>query len=83
MRKHIFYKWSDLTRKEQQKNIDNTSMIIDCCIAHPNKTVTFEQMNRIGLNHLYHFLINIYNEKNPDKRVEVTDTGMVYKEGKV
>lgn len=76
---HRFYKWNDLTKKEQQKNMDMTSMVIDCCIAYPNRTVTFEQMNKIGLTHLYHFLIDIYNDKNPGKRVEVTDNGMVYR----
>lgn len=76
---HLFYRWNDLTKKEQQKNMDLTSMVIDCCISHPNRTVTFEQMNKIGLTHLYHFLIDIYNDKNPGKRVEVTDNGMVYR----
>lgn len=76
---HRFFKWNDLSKKEQQTNMDMTSMVIDCCIANPGKTVTFEQMNRIGLTHLYHFLVDIYNDRNPGKKVEVTDNGMVYR----
>ena len=74
---HRFMKWNDLTEKEQADNMSMTQVVIDFCYANPNHIVTFDQMNKMGLKHVYHFLIDIFNEKH-EKKINVTDRGMVY-----
>lgn len=73
-----FYPWNSLTTKEQNENILLTGILFQYCIDHPNKEITFEQMNRIGLSHLYRFFVDDYNSKNKDKKLTLTDTGLAY-----
>lgn len=74
---HHFMKWNDLTEAEQADNMSMTQVVIDFCYENPNRLVTFDQMNKMGLSHVYHFLIDIFNEKH-EKKIDVTDKGMVY-----
>ena len=50
MRKHIFYKWSDLTDQQKSENTEKTEVLFSFCEKNPGITVTYEQMNKMGLN---------------------------------
>lgn len=62
MRKHIFYRWNDLTEEQKLENTEKTDILFSFCENNPGVTVTFEQMNNIGLSHLYKFKVDKYNE---------------------
>lgn len=74
MRKHIFYRWSFLTEEEKKDNIEKTRILFDFLTKNPNKKVTFEQMNNIGLNHLYKFNVDDFNAKT-EHEIEIDETG--------
>lgn len=74
MRKHIFYKWSDLTDKQKSENTEKTEILFNFCENNPGKTVTYEQMNKMGLSHLYHFKVDKYNELS-DHEMIVDEVG--------
>ena len=74
MRKHVFYKWSDLTDQQKSENTEKTEVLFSFCEKNPGITVTYEQMNKMGLNHLYHFKVDKYNELS-DHEMIVDDMG--------
>lgn len=74
MRKHIFYRWNLLTEEEKKDIIRKTKILFDFCEKNPSKKVTFEQMNKIGLNHLYKFLVDDYNSES-NHELEVDEIG--------
>ena len=76
MRKHIFYRWSLLTEEEKKDNIEKTRILFDFLTKNPNKKVTFEQMNNIGLNHLYKFNVDDFNAKSLHE-IEIDETGCI------
>lgn len=76
MRKHIFYRWSLLTEGEKKDNIEKTRILFDFLTKNPNKKVTFEQMNNIGLNHLYKFNVDDFNAKS-EHEIEIDETGCI------
>lgn len=76
MRKHIFYRWSLLTEEEKKDNIEKTRILFDFLTKNPNKKVTFEQMNNIGLNHLYKFNVDDFNAKT-EHEIEIDETGCI------
>lgn len=69
MRKHIFYRWSALTEEEKKDNLVKTRILFSFCENNPNTTVTYEQMHKIGLKHLYKFLVDDYNAKSDHEMV--------------
>lgn len=77
---HKYYQWWQLTNKEKMDNIHLFQTVVNFCRLNLHKTVTFEQMNRAGLSHIYHFMIDEYNNKCPDYPLILTDNG-VYCEG--
>ena len=76
MRKHIFYRWFLLTEEEKKDNIEKTKILFDFLTKNPNKKVTFEQMNNIGLNHLYKFNVDDFNAKS-EHEIEIDETGCI------
>ena len=76
MRKHIFYRWSLLTEEEKKDNIEKTRILFDFLTKNPNKKVSFEQMNNIGLNHLYKFNVDDFNAKS-EHEIEIDETGCI------
>lgn len=74
MRKHIFYRWSLLTEEEKKDNIEKTRILFDFLTKNPNKKVTFEQINKIGLSHLYKFNVDDFNAKT-EHEIEIDETG--------
>ena len=76
MRKHIFYRWFLLTEEEKKDNIEKTRILFDFLTKNPNKKVTFEQMNNIGLNHLYKFNVDDFNAKSKHE-IEIDETGCI------
>ena len=75
---NMFYPWTQLTKREQDINNRLTGIIFQFCREHPNTEVTFEQMNRVGLTHLYRFWVDEYNRKFTDKPLTLTENGLIY-----
>ena len=73
-----FYPWNQLTKREQDINNFLTGVVFKFCREHPNTEVTYEQMNRAGLTHLYRFFLDEYNRKYTDKPLKLTETGLIY-----
>lgn len=65
MRKHIFYRWASLSEEDKKDNLLKTQALFDFCENNPNVTVTYDQMNKVGINHLYKFLVDEYNTYSP------------------
>lgn len=76
MRRHIFYRWSLLTEEEKKDNIEKTKILFDFLTKNPNKKVTFEQMNNIGLHHLYKFNVDDFNART-EHEIEIDETGCI------
>ena len=74
MRRHIFYRWNSLTEQQKLENTRNTEILFNFCENNPGTTVTYEQMNKMGLNHLYHFKVDKYNELS-DHEMIVDEVG--------
>jgi hypothetical protein len=53
-------------------------ILVDYLTSHPNHMVTYEEMNKIGLNHLYKFQIDNWNDRNPHLQITVTEKGAVF-----
>lgn len=75
---HRFFAWSDLKDKEKEDNFQKTTTLIDFLTENPNTMVTYTQMNNIGLNHLYKFQIEEWNDNNPHRQITVTEQGAVF-----
>lgn len=75
---HRFFAWNDLKDKEKEDNFQNTTTLIDFLTENPNTMVTYTQMNNIGLNHLYKFQIEEWNDNNPHRQITVTEQGAVF-----
>ena len=75
---HRFFAWKDLKDKEKEDNFQKTTTLIDFLTENPNTMVTYTQMNNIGLNHLYKFQIEEWNDNNPHRQITVTEQGAVF-----
>lgn len=75
---HRFFAWKDLKDKEKEENFQKTTTLIDFLTENPNTMVTYTQMNNIGLNHLYKFQIEEWNDNNPHRQITVTEQGAVF-----
>jgi hypothetical protein len=75
---HRFFAWKDLKDKEKEDNFQKTTTLIDFLTENPNTMVTYTQMNNIGLNHLYKFQIDEWNDNNPHRQITVTEQGAVF-----
>lgn len=74
---HSFYKWNALTPEERLDNCRKTNMLFSYLMEHKGQLVTYEQMNKMGLNHLYAFKVNDWNIVRPSTPITITDEGVV------
>ena len=77
---HNFFAWNDLTKKEKEDNIIKTNTLIDFLTSNPNHMITYQNMNNIlGLDHLYKFQVEKWNDENPHLQITTTEQGAVFR----
>lgn len=72
----LFYKWNDLTLEEKNKNILLTNTAFRWCEEHPGQLLTFETLNKNGLNHVYRFKLDDYNFTHQWTQIKVENDGL-------
>lgn len=75
---HTFTQWSLLSDREKKINRELTWYAFDYCIKNPNVLLSYEEMNNVGLDHIYSFFIKEFNE-NSTGEIEYNDKGIVYR----
>lgn len=70
-------RWSDLSQEKKTEITKKTSAILTATMQMPGKTVSYECLNKTGLEHLYRFLVDSWNNNHPGK-IEVLEKGIRY-----
>lgn len=70
-------RWFDLTQEEKGRVLNKTTSILTATMQNPNKLVPYDYLNRCGLEHLYHFLVNSWNDTHAGK-ILVLEKGIKY-----
>lgn len=74
---HKFYRWQDLTNDEKQKVCILTREAISWMVQNPGVVLTYESMNKTGLDHVYRFHIDDYNFTHQWSQIKVLENGLV------
>lgn len=78
---HRYFRWDDLTFQEKKNNQKMFNILVDYCRTHIGEEVSFSQMDKAGLTHLYSFMVSDYNRVYTDLPLIITDSGVHCTEG--
>lgn len=70
-------RWAELSPEKKTEVTNKTSAILTATMQSLGKVVPYECLNRAGLEHLYHFLVDSWNDNHPGK-IEVLEKGIRY-----
>lgn len=74
---HQFIKWNDLSPEERAENTRLSRIVVKYCLEHIGSIVTYNQINKMGLNHFYRWFIDDYNAVHQWTKLVNTDLGIV------
>lgn len=73
---HSYKRWSELTIEEKERNRQLTYMAFLFVTRNKRTLLSYDQMNKNGLDHIYSFFIDEFNNSSQDK-VEFNDYGII------
>ena len=69
--------WSNLSESEKNRNLSLTRAVLNSAMKNPNKLIPYEFLNKAGLEHLYRFLVDSWNDNHPG-RILILEKGIRY-----
>lgn len=70
-------RWYELSQEEKNQILGKTDAVLTATMQNPDKLIPYDYLNKCGLQHLYHFLVESWNKNHPG-RVLVLDKGIKY-----
>lgn len=69
--------WGNLSESEKKRNLSLTRAVLNSAMKNPNKLIPYEFLNKAGLEHLYRFLVDSWNDNHPG-RILILEKGIRY-----
>ena len=69
--------WGNLSESEKKRNLSKTRAVLNSAMKNPNKLIPYEFLNKAGLEHLYRFLVDSWNDNHPG-RILILEKGIRY-----
>jgi len=70
-------RWAELSQEKKNDVMIKTSAVLNTTMQYPGKTIPYEYLNKAGLEHLYRFLVDSWNDNHSGK-IEILEKGIRY-----
>ena len=71
-------RWGDITQEERNSIQNKTAAVLKAVMQTPNKMIPYDFINKAGLEHLYRFLVEAWNDNHPGK-IDILEKGVIYR----